>query len=376
MTVDTPPEAFAAALAGLPGMGPARLAALLTAWPPAEAWSRVLAGTARRVLDPQAGPVAKAWRRAAAAVDMAALWKAQAAKGVTTAAWGCPGYPAVLHDDPEPPAVLFSRGNLASLDGRRVAIVGARRCTRYGRDVAYELGHDLAASGVRVVSGLALGIDGAAHRGALAASAAPPVAVVGSGLDVFYPRSHERLWAEVAEAGVVLSEAPLGAPPEPWRFPVRNRIIAGLAEVVVVVESFHTGGSRHTVEAAATRSRPVLAVPGPVRSPASDLPNALLAEGCHPARDALDVLVALNLEPDALSRGPGADPRPPPSPSEAAVLDVLGWEPASFEQVVLSTGGSPAEVGLALAHLERDGWVAGRAGWWERVADAGGRRSV
>jgi DNA processing protein len=193
--------------------------------------------------------------------------------------------------------------------------------------------------------------------------------VVGSGLDVVYPHRHRQLWAEVAEAGCVLSEAPLGARPEPWRFPVRNRIIAALAEVVVVVESHHTGGSRHTVEAAMARDRPVMAVPGPVRSPASDMANALLAEGCHPARDALDVLVALDLNP--AGGGRPTESRPAPDPAGSAVLDAMGWEPVTFEQVVVATGRSPSEVGVALAHLERAGWVASSAGWWERQASAG-----
>jgi DNA processing protein len=184
------------------------------------------------------------------------------------------------------------------------------------------------------------------------------------------------LWQQLSAAGVIFSEAPLGAPPEPWRFPVRNRIIAALAEIVVVVESRHSGGSRHTVDAAMARDRPVLAVPGPVRSPTSDLPNGLLAEGCHPVRDAVDVLVALDLAPPcgagaAGSRGPrppAVDTRPPPEPADARILDAFGWEPTTFEQLVLASGRSPGDVGVALAHLERDGWVAGSGGWWERLA--------
>ena len=377
---DLPPEAFAAALAALPGMGPARLASVLRRWDPETAWARVLAGTAATGRDvactcrPDPGALGDTWRSSAVGTDVGATWRAYRAAGVGVSVLGRPGYPDHLVADPEAPAVLFAKGDLAALQGRRVAIVGSRNATRYGRDVAYELGRDLAANGVRIVSGLALGIDGAAHSGALAASGAPPVAVVGSGLDVVYPARHRRLWADVAQAGVVLSEAPLGARPEPWRFPVRNRIIAALAEVVVVVESFHTGGSRHTVEAAAVRSRPVLAVPGPVRSPASELPNALLAEGCHPARDASDVLVALGLCTSAGS-GPARDDRPAPEPRHAAVLDHLGWEPVSFESVVLASDRSPAEVSLALVHLERDGWVAGSGGWWERVGPWGPGRA-
>ena len=277
---------------------------------------------------------------------------------------GAPGFPARLAADPDPPAVLFARGDPGVLDGRRVAIVGTRRCTRYGREVAYELGRDLSAEGVRVVSGLALGIDGAAHRGALAGGGAPPVAVVGSGADVVYPRSHGGLWEQVATAGLLLSEAPLGARPEPWRFPVRNRVIAALAEVVVVVESPEKGGSRHTVEAAIVRDVPVMAVPGSVRSPVSSYPNGLLADGCHPVRDALDILVALGL---SSAPQPAADIRPPPGPEEAAVLDALGWEPATFDHLCARSGGSPGQVSVALAGLQSGGWAGERAGWWERI---------
>ncbi len=351
-----PPEAFAAALAAVPGIGPARLTQLLAAGDPETAWRRVAAERRPRPGDEV----------------VAAGWAALRAAGVGVSVLGLPGYPPALADDHEAPAVLFGKGDVAAIEGRRVAIVGTRNCTRYGRDVAFELGRDLAANGVRVVSGLALGIDGAAHSGALAATAeggGPPVAVVGSGLDVVYPRRHTALWRQVAESGMLLSEAPLGAAPEAWRFPVRNRILAALAEVVVVVESPHTGGSRYTVDAAMARGRPVMAVPGPVRSPTSDLPNALLSEGCHPARDALDVLVALDLAPSAPPTSQG-DRRPPPDAAGSAVLDVLGWQPASFEQVVVAAGRTPAEVGLALAHLERDGWVAGSGGWWERVGTA------
>jgi DNA processing protein len=252
-----------------------------------------------------------------------------------------------------------------------VAIVGSRRCTQYGRDVAFDLGRDLAMAGVGVVSGLALGIDGAAHRGALAAGdgAAPPVAVVGSGLDVIYPRAHARLWGQVAERGVVLSEAPLGARPEAWRFPARNRILAALAHVVVVVESRAQGGSRHTVLAADARDVTVMAVPGPVRSPASAYANELLHTGSSPARDVVDVLVALHLaghitlSPKA-SAGPAAQPD---DSHQSALLEAMGWRPASLDELVCRSGLTPGQVSVALARLEVGGWVVGGAGWWEQV---------
>jgi DNA processing protein len=306
------------------------------------------------------------WRVAARRVVVAAVWEAHCQAGVRVLLPGATGFPPVLADDPDPPALLFARGEPGAAEGRRVGIVGTRRCTRYGREVAFELGRDLAAAAVRVVSGLALGIDGAAHRGALAAAGAPPVGVVGSGLDVVYPPSHASLWADVAREGVLFSEAPLGARPEAWRFPVRNRVIAGLSDVVVVVESAEKGGSRHTVEAAMARDRQVMAVPGSVRSPVSAYPNGLLADGCHPVRDALDVLVALGLSTAAGGRAT-VDARPPPGAEEAPVLAALGWEPATFEDLCARSGDGPAQVSVALARLHSGGWVAERAGWWERV---------
>ena len=367
---DLPPEAWAAALASLPGMGPARLRAMVDTWAPEEAWARVAAGAgcSRRAVSlacrPDAAGVAALWKVAARRVVPVEVWERHLRAGVAVALRRSPGYPPELLEDAEAPAVVFSRGDPAVVDGRRAAIVGTRRCTRYGRDVAYELGHDLAAAGVRVVSGLALGIDGAAHRGALAAGGAPPVAVVGSGLDVIYPPAHRSLWEQVAAGGLLLSEAPLGARPEPWRFPVRNRVIAALAEVVVVVESAEKGGSRHTVEAAMARDRPVMAVPGSVRSPVSAYPNGLLADGCHPVRDALDVLVALGL-----SSAPSApaDPRPAPGPEEGPVLEALEWEPATFDDLCERSGRTPGQVSVALARLQAGGWVVERAGWWERI---------
>ena len=178
----------------------------------------------------------------------------------------------------------------------------------------------------------------------------------------------------MAEAGIVLSEAPLGARPEPWRFPARNRILAALADVVVVVESRAQGGSRHTVTAADERGTKVMAVPGPVRSPASAYTNELLVTGAAPVRDVVDVLVALHLE----GRGPTVSKKSRPGPvepddhAERAVLDALGWEPRTLEQLVARTGMSAVDVSVALTHLEMAGWVAVGAGWWERQGSGAG----
>jgi DNA processing protein len=298
-------------------------------------------------------------------VDVAGLWAAHERAGVGVAIGSSPTYPAAFAGDPEPPAIVFSHGDLGALDHRRVAVVGTRDCTRYGYDVARRLGAELAEAGVAVVSGLALGIDGAAHAGALdaGAGAAPPVAVVGSGLDRCYPRRHASLWRRVAAAGVVLCEHPLGTPPLAWHFPVRNRLIAALAELVVVVESQERGGSMHTVSCAIDRDVDVLAVPGPVTAPTSAGPNALLSEGRAVVRDATDVLVALGLTPSVVT--PVPDKRPPPAPGDQAVIDAFDWRPATFDQLVLRTGLALHDLAPALHRLVAAGWVEQRGGWYE-----------
>jgi len=351
--------AAVAALAGLPYMAWDRLDRLLQTGPPLQVWEAVCRGAHGTAL-------AHAARRTSVA-DVAA---AHAAAGVAIRLRGSPEYPAQLAPDHEAPAVLFTVGSLDALERPRVAIVGTRRCTNYGRDVARELGRFLAEAGVCVLSGLALGIDGAAHEGALAGGAAPPVAVVGSGLDVVYPRRHARLWDRVAQAGALLSEAPVGARPEPWRFPARNRVLAALADVVVVVESHPTGGSMHTVRAAEERGVAVLAVPGPIRSRASAGTNLLLSQGCHPVCDGDDVLAALSLRHATALPPPGTlrlvEARTPPSDDHAAVLDAVEWTPTSLETVATRTGAPPPRASAALAWLEREGWVRREAGWWER----------
>ena len=362
---ELPVEAWLAALASLPGVGPARLRALLAVDSPAAVWAR-LQGPFSSELVQVAGnrDLYGQWCRTAAELDAALLWARHREHGVGVAALGTAGYPSALSHDLDPPAVVFHRGDPEVVSGPRVAIVGTRRCTRYGSDVAFELGRDLASAGVGVVSGLALGIDAAGHAGALEAGVAPPIAVVGNGLDKVYPERNRALWRAVAERGVLLGEAPLGAPPERWRFPARNRIIAALADVLVVVESHASGGAMHTVAEAAARDRAVLAVPGPVRSSASDGCLELLADGCAPCRDADDVLLALGLS------GAEAAPlesRPCPGPSGQLVLDALGWQPADAEQLKVRTELTMPEVAGAVEELRAAGWVAVSGRWIERV---------
>ncbi len=374
---DLPPEAYAAALAGLPRMGPTRLTAILHGEQPAAVWRRAVSGRGwtdprvRRSLGIDPADLTRRWCEAAADVDPAAEWHRVVRAGVGVAVIGSPAYPPALVGDIEPPAVVFHRGAPDVISGARVAIVGTRRCSSTGAGMAFELGRNLAAAGVAVVSGLASGIDGAAHRGALAAEGAPPIGVVGSGLDVVYPPGQTRLWQEVAAAGVLLSEAPLGARPERWRFPARNRIIAALADLVVVVESHRRGGSLHTVDEADRRGLDVLAVPGSVRNPASVGTNELLAEGRAPVCSVDDVLVALGL--GGSRRRGSADRRVPPEHADQTVLDAVGWQPATLDHLVLRTGLELAQLAPALDRLCDAGWVARRGGWYERVAAGSGQ---
>jgi DNA processing protein len=385
----------ATALAGLPYMRPEALSKLLAHELPSRLWARVLAD--RDEFRPS-------WRAIANALDLDQVGEQLDAVQATVLRLGCPDYPAALASDHEAPAVLFARGELALLDDRaRVAVIGTRQCTHYGKAVARQIGRDLGELGVTVVSGLAAGIDAAAHEGALAGAgchdpdAGPgvhrpvPIGVVGSGFDVVYPPVNARLWERVATGGLLLSEAPPGAPPEPWRFPARNRIIAALAHVLVVVESHAAGGSMHTVRAAWERGVEVLAVPGSIHSPSSVGTNILLREGGQPYTDVDDAIVALNrARPTRPAIRPTKAATPDPSKANdksaqaaviagldelsRSVLESMGWEACNLDQILLRTGLRPGPAGVALEELRGLGLARETAGWWEREAPQSARK--
>jgi DNA processing protein len=205
-------------------------------------------------------------------------------------------FPGALRDIDDAPRALIGRGERGILQQLSregvVTIVGSRRATSYGREVARSLSRELGSAGAVVVSGLAFGIDACAHRGALDAGA-PNIAVLGSGPDVAYPAAHRGLWRRIAEQGAVLSELPPGATPWRWTFPARNRIMAALAGMTVVVEATARSGSMVTARLASEYGRQVGALPGPITSSASVGPNSLLADGAVVVRGAADVLDAL-----------------------------------------------------------------------------------
>lgn len=193
-------------------------------------------------------------------------------------------------DDPDPPLLLFARGDLDALKASKVAIVGTRRCSSVGRKVARQLGSGLTDANIGVTSGLALGIDREAHIGALASSRAKPVAVLGTGVDVCYPARNQSLYDELLEQGLILSEFPPGAKPRRWQFPARNRIIAALSDATIVVESHLSGGSLLTADESIERGKPVLAVPGSLLSASSAGTNRLLQDGAELCLDAESVI--------------------------------------------------------------------------------------
>jgi len=199
------------------------------------------------------------------------------------------GFPPLLRDAADPPAVLFARGVPAPDDRLAVAVVGARRATHWGATFAFRLGRDLAAAGFTVTSGLARGIDAAAHRGALA-SGGRTIALLGSGLDRVYPGEHRRLAEAIAGRGMVMTELPFGTPPLARHFPERNRLIAGMAWATVIVEAARGSGSLITASLALDGGRLVFAVPGPPGEPNAEGTNALLRAGAHCCRGARDVI--------------------------------------------------------------------------------------
>lgn len=364
------PRMVAAAIASLPGIGPRRLRLLVGGLGPLEAWRVVRGETAAP------GHIAallrhdgldRVLRRSATRELVERTDDAVRASHMRVMLPSDLEYPASMRGDFAAPAVLFARGNLAAFDERRVGIIGTRAASASGRHFARRLAGDLARNGVAVVSGLARGIDAAAHRGVLDDDEATgsPIGVVASGLDVVYPREHTSLWSRVIERGVLVSESPPGCSPDAFRFPLRNRILAMVSEVLVVVESRATGGSMITVDEAVKRGVTVMAVPGSPQAESSAGTNRLIADGATTVCDVGDVLVALGL--DHQHHSTCSDARPRPTARDARVLRELAKQPATFDQLVAALDMPVVEVAISLGRLEVQGWAVSNGGWWEAL---------
>lgn len=271
-----------------------------------------------------------------------------------------PAYPALLRPIDDPPVVLYFRGDLASLAAPPVAVIGSRAATSYGRRCSFTLARDLARQGITVVSGLAHGIDAAAHQGALEGGGAT-VGVLGCGIDVVYPRDHEALYRQVTAAGAIISEYPPGTRPEGFRFPARNRIIAGLARGVVVVEATQRSGSLITARLALDQGREIFAVPGRIDSSRSAGPHRLLQQGAHLVCSAGDIVLELGLSaPGQRQRPPEADPGAPPGglgEEELRLLSFLEVYPRDIDSIIRMTGFAAHRVHELLLGLEMAGLV-------------------
>jgi len=344
-----PEQVAAATLACLPAITSARLRDLIAAHRgPVGALAAVLRGAR-----------SEEWRRASASPRVAELL---AARRPQVYVRGRPGYP-VVDELPGMPEVLLAEGAAVDVfDRPRVAVVGTRAATPHGLADAREIGAVLGAAGITVVSGLAIGIDAAAHDGAIDAGGVA-VGVLGTGLDVVYPRRHITLFARVRAHGLLVSELGYGVQPRRESFPIRNRVIAALADVVVVVEATARGGARITAERAVEFGRPVLAMPGSRRNPAAEGTNALIADGAEPLLEPRDVLLALGLTPGAR----GHDARVQPDGDAAEVLRACGGEPATVDQLASRTGLPVDRVAVAVRALERGNWLERASGLcWPR----------
>jgi DNA processing protein len=283
-----------------------------------------------------------------------------AARGLAWISRDDPQFPARLRTIHDPPVGLFVRGAPWALDDRpAIAIVGARACSSYGSTIARDLARGLAAAGAVVVSGLARGIDACAHRGALATGTT--VAVLGCGIDRDYPRAHAALAGEIAAAGSIVSEYAPGVEPAPWRFPARNRIVAGLTQATLVVEARERSGALITADLALDEGRDVLAVPGEITSSLSRGTNHLLRLGAVPVTCLGDALAVLGLT---------AAPPPAPAPLDPRLVpirEVVADAPVSADEVVRRTGLEAGAVAAALAELELAGVIVQCDGLYREV---------
>jgi DNA processing protein len=282
-----------------------------------------------------------------------------------------PLYPRALTELGDPPRALFGRGDpelLAAFSMEEmVTIVGSRRASSYGREVATGLGREISSAGLIVVSGMAIGIDSCAHRGALGAGGLT-VAVLGCGVDVPYPPRHARLYEEIAAKGVVIAELPPGTTARRWTFPARNRIMAALSGMTVVVEARERSGSLITAEMATELSREVGAVPGRIGSSPAAGTNGLLRDGAsviRGAEDVLDSMIGVGRE-----RRPRSQPRGPKlEPDLAAVLDLVEGGAGSADALARSSQLEPGPLAAALVRLELAGYLrSDSAGRYERTA--------
>ncbi len=338
------------------GIGPMRFGKLLSFFgSAAAAWRAGRSDLLAAGLDARATEALLAQRAKGPApeAELAAL----ARHGIRALTQADPDYPELLREIYLPPIVLYVRGALVPEDAWAVAIVGTRKATSYGFQVTEQLARGLASSKVTVISGLARGVDTAAHKAALSVSGGRTIAVLGCGLDIIYPPENARLAARLSEQGALISEFPLGTQPEPTNFPIRNRVISGLALGVVVVEAPRASGALITTRFALEQNRQVFAVPGHIYSKASEGTNALIRDGAKLVMGVDDILEELKLQQAPQQQEMRA--LLPASDVESALLALLAAapEPQHIDELCRASGLPASEVSSALVMMELKGMV-------------------
>jgi DNA processing protein len=300
-----------------------------------------------------AGALSHAPEALHALVDATSRWLEAGGEPRHVITLGDPLYPPALLETADPPLLLYGQGRIELLGAPSVAVVGSRNPSAQGSANAHAFAAELSRAGLTVVSGLALGVDGAAHEGALLGPGAT-IAVVGTGLDRVYPRGHAELARRIAREGLLLSEYALGTPPLAHNFPLRNRIIAGLSRGTLVVEAALESGSLITARLAVEAGREVFAIPGSIHSPLSRGCHVLLRQGAKLVETAQDILEELRLA------APAASPAAAEAPAEDGdpVLEALGYDPVSLDALVARTGWTPQALNSRLLELELQGRVA------------------
>lgn len=334
------------------GIGPVRLQTLLDAFGDVKsAWQ---ASPAQLRAAGLSDSLARRVQQVRDETDFPALMARLKDEAIQVLTWHDEAYPAQLKEIPQSPPVIYLRGSLWKEDRRAVAIVGTRRFTSYGRQVAEHIARTLAHQRVTIVSGLARGIDGISHQAALDAGGRT-IAVLGSGVDHIYPPEHRQLAREIVKSGAVISDYPLGTPPEGQNFPPRNRIISGLSRAVIVVEAGERSGALITARYAADQGREVFAVPGNIFAPQSKGPNALIKQGAYPVVEAHDIMEVLDLP-----QRKETDSAPfclPSDPTEAKLFQLLDLEPRHVDEICTLAGLPVEQVTAALAVMEIKGMV-------------------
>ncbi|MFQ5839318.1 MAG: DNA-processing protein DprA [Candidatus Methylomirabilales bacterium] len=344
------------ALSLVPHVGPTAFGALLSHFGSAR---QVLRASVRKLTAVHGiGPgVGEAIRAFPVERELGAVLKRLAQGRIRFLTWGDTEYPTRLRQISQPPPILYLAGTLTPQDTLAVAVVGTRHPSRYGQEVASQLAGQLALRGLTIVSGLARGVDGAAHRGALGVGGRT-LAVLGSGVDVIYPPEHKALAVKVEAHGALLSEFPLGTKPLQGNFPQRNRVISGLALGVVVVEARAKSGALITAHCALEQGREVFAVPGPVTSERSRGCHGLIQEGAKLTEDWEDVIAEIAPQLEAAHDQPPAAVRPPaPDGHAGQILGLMEEEPVQIDQLISTSGLGASVVAAALLELEMQGHI-------------------